>query len=118
MLPPQPTRMANRTVTLAASDQRTCRPFMQSLEKRPIPQSKRAVNGKTTAYAVLGLPSFSGRATATKVDGAVIVSVELPELDPRVKEDGETLQVAIGAGPVTESFFSQPVCGSFSFCAF
>jgi len=93
--------MANRTVTLAASDQRTCRPFMQSLEKRPIPQSKRAVNGKTTAYAVLGLPSFSGRATATKVDGAVIVSVELPELDPRVKEDGETLQVAIGAGPVT-----------------
>jgi len=74
---------------------------MQSLEKRPIPQSKSAGNGKTRAYAVLGLPSFSGRAAAARVDGAVIVSVELTELDPRVKEDGEMLQVAIGAGPVT-----------------
>lgn len=38
---------------------------------------------------------------AAKAAGAVIVSVEVPELEPSVTGDGETVHVAIGAGPVT-----------------
>lgn len=39
--------------------------------------------------------------SVAKVAGAVIVSVEVPGLEPSVKGDGETLQVANGAGPFT-----------------
>ena len=42
-----------------------------------------------------------GRANAARVAGAVIVSVEVPELELSVTGDGETLHVAIGDGPVT-----------------
>lgn len=50
---------------------------------------------------MLRLPSFNGRTNAAKVAGAVIVSVAMPGLEPSVTGDGETLQVAKGAGPVT-----------------
>ncbi|SRR6266478_1430725 len=99
--PPQPTSTANRTMTLPLNNPTLCRHFLKLSNARPIPASKSAGIGKTTAYAALRLPSFSGRATAAKVVGAVIVSVELPGLPPSVTGDGETPQVAIGVGPVT-----------------
>jgi hypothetical protein len=88
-------------MTLPQSNQRPRRRFLKVREARPIPPSKSAGNGKTTEYAVLRLPSFKGSASAAKFVGAVIVSVEVPELAPSVTGDGETLHVAIGAGPVT-----------------
>jgi hypothetical protein len=98
--PPQPASTTNRTMTLPPSNQRPRRRFLRLRDRRPIPPSKSAGNGKRAAYAVLWLPSFKGSPSAAKVVGAVIVSVEFPELEPIVTGDGETLHVAIGAGPV------------------
>lgn len=47
------------------------------------------------------LVPFKGRKYVVKLDGAVIVSVELPGLEPSVTDDGETLQLASGADPLT-----------------
>ena len=55
----------------------------------------------TAATAASWLPIFNGRAKADKLVGAVMVSVELPGLAPRVSDEGETPQVANGAGPLT-----------------
>jgi len=101
VLPPQPVSTANRVMTLTPSNQRPCRRFLKFRTARPIPPSNSAGNGNTTAYSVLRLSSFDGRANAAKLGGAVIVSVELPGLEPRVTEAGVMLQVANGAGPFT-----------------
>src|ERR1700730_12127080 len=88
-------------MTLPPKSQNLLGRFLKRREAKPIPPSKSAGTGKTMAYAVMRPPTFSGIANAPRVAGAVIVNVELPELDPTATEAGETLQPAKGAGPVT-----------------
>src|SRR6202030_1956378 len=113
--PPQPASTANTTTTLPPKYQRPLRRFLKRHEARPIPPSKSAGNGKMTAYAMLRLPSFKGRAEAVRVVGAVIVSVELLGVDPSVTDEGETLQVANGADPFTVQF--RFTCPEKPFCS-
>lgn len=82
------------------SNNESPRLFLKSPNHRPIPPSNIAENEKPRANAIW-FPSFRGKENAASVAGAVIASVEVPGLEPTVTGDGETLQVAIGDGPVT-----------------
>ena len=80
---------------------RTARRFLEPRDAEPIPPSRRPAIGITAATAASWLPICNGRAEADKLVGAVMVSVELPGLAPRVSDKGEIPQVANGAGPLT-----------------
>src|SRR6516162_5134030 len=71
--------------------------------ERPNPRAIPASGGmsKNTANVVMPCPSCSGTANASKLEGAVIVSVALPGLEPSITDGGETPQVGNGVGPFT-----------------
>ena len=99
--PPQPASTTKRANKLLPRNQRLIPRFLVRRDARPIPPSKSPGTGKTTVRAASRLPLLSGKENATRLVGAVIVSVDVTELEPRVTDDGETLQEANGAGPVT-----------------
>ena len=57
----------------------------------------------------------NGREDATKLAGALIISVELLGLEPSVTDDGVTPQVASGVGPFTVQL--KLTCPEKPFCA-
>ena len=98
--PPQPASTTSRTIKLPPVSQIPMRRFLERRKAIPIPPTKSEDIGRATAYAVMRSP-FRGTANATRLVGAVMVSVALLGLAPSVTDDGETPQAARGIGPVT-----------------
>lgn len=101
LLPPQPANTIKRAITVLPRNQSLIPRLLLQRDLNPIAPSKNPGTGKATAIARSRPPSVSGGANATRLVGAVIVSVDVPEFAPKLTDEGDTAQVASGAGPLT-----------------